>query len=178
MQTGNRASIRYANALLSLAKEAKITTKVSEDAVYIIKTLQGSKDLKNLLQSPLINTEDKKQILENVFTDVQNVTSSLFGVLASNLRFNLLENIMQQYLDLLDSENGFVQAEVVSAIPLTDALRTKILMKVKTLSGKEGKLKESIDPKIIGGFVLRVGDSEYNASVLNQFEKLRTELVN
>ncbi|MBU2526529.1 MAG: ATP synthase F1 subunit delta [Bacteroidetes bacterium] len=178
MQTGNRASIRYANALLSLAKEAKATAKVSDDAIYIIKTLQGSKDLKNLLQSPLVQTEDKKQILEHVFTDVQNVTSSLFGVLASNRRLDLLENIMQRYLDQLDSENGFVQAEVISAIPLTDALRTKILMKVKAISGKEGKLKERVDPKIIGGFVLRVGDSEYNASVLNQFEKLRTQLVN
>lgn len=178
MRTGNRAAQRYAAALLELAKEAKATTQVAEDARLIVETVVQNPGLKALLKSPVIQTENKKKVLEEVFSKAAKPTQNLFAVLAANSRFELLSLIMQSYNELLDAENGFVNAEVITAVPLTDALRTKILVKVKSISGKEGKLTEKVEPAIIGGFILRVGDLEYNASILNQFETLQTQLVN
>lgn len=178
MRTGNRAAHRYAAALLELAKEGKVTTKVADDAQFIVDTIAQNHGLKALLKSPVIQADDKKKVLAEVFSKATIPTQNLFEVLASNSRFELLSLIMQNYNELLDAENGFVNAEVTTAVPLTNALRMKILAKVKSISGKEGKLTEKVNPDIIGGFVLRVSDLEYNASILNQFKNLRTQLVN
>lgn len=178
MRTGNRAAQRYANALLELAKERKETANVANDARLIVATLEENKNLQSLLKNPVVQTEDKKEVLLQVFSKTAKSTLNLFTVLAENSRFELLANIMGNYNLLLDAESGFISAEVITAIPLTDALRTKVLVKVKALSGKEGKLHEKVDPALIGGFVLRVGDMEYNASILNQFENLQSKLVN
>jgi F-type H+-transporting ATPase subunit delta len=116
--------------------------------------------------------------LTEVFDKVQGLTLHTFGVLSNNRRLDLLEEVLESYLLALNSQKGFVNASVTTAVPLTDALRVKILAKVKALSGNEGLLTENIDENIIGGFVLRVGDIEYNASLKHQFDQLKEVLVN
>lgn len=174
----NRAAARYASALLELANEAKTQEKVAADAREILRVIEENKDLQSLLKSPIVKPDDKKDILTNVFDKVQGLTLHTIGVMSNNRRLDLLEEVLESYLLALNSEKGFVNASVTTAVPLTDALRIKILTKVKALSGKEGLLTENIDENIIGGFVLRVGDIEYNASLKNQFDQLKEVLVN
>ncbi|PJB12774.1 MAG: ATP synthase F1 subunit delta [Flavobacteriales bacterium CG_4_9_14_3_um_filter_40_17] len=174
----NRAAARYAEALLELANEAKIQEKIAADAREILKVIGENKDLRALLKSPIVKPEVKKDILTEVFSNVQKLTLQTFGVLSNSRRFDLLEEVLESYLLALNSEKGFVSASVTTAVPLTDALRVKILAKVKALSGNEGLLTENIDENIIGGFVLRVGDIEFNASLKHQFDQLKEVLVN
>lgn len=174
----NRAAARYADALLELANEAGSQEKIAADAREILKVIGENKDLQSLLKSPVVKPEDKKAILTEVFDKTQKLTLHAFGVLSNSRRLDLLEEVLESYLLALNSEKGLVSASVTTAVPLTGALRVKILAKVKSLTGKEGLLSENIDENIIGGFVLRVGDIEYNASLKHQFDQLKEVLVN
>lgn len=174
----NRVAARYADALLELANEAKIQEQIATDAREILKVIGENKDLKALLKSPVVKPQDKENILTEVFRNVQKLTLHTFGVLSNSRRFDLLEEVLESYLLALRTEKGFVEASVTTAVPLSDALRIKILAKVKSLTGKEGQLSENIDKNIIGGFILRVGDIEYNASLKHQFNQLKEVLAN
>lgn len=174
----NRAAARYADALLELANEAKIQEQIAMDAREILKVIGQNKDLQSLLKSPVVKPEVKKDVLTEVFDKVQKLTLHTFGVLSNSRRFDLLEEVMESYLSALNKEKGFVEASVTTAVPLSDVLRIKILAKVKSLTGKEGQLSENIDKNIIGGFILRVGDIEYNASLKHQFNQLKEVLAN
>jgi len=72
---------------------------------------------------------------------------------------------------------GTQVATVTTAIPLTSDLKTKVLAKVKELTGKEAEVKNIIDETILGGFILRVGDIQYNASIANKLDKLKREFT-
>src|SRR5690606_27218589 len=91
-------------------------------------------------------------------------------------RGGLLEKVAKNYISLYNTSINAVEAVVITAIELDDVLEQKVLTKVKELTGAtEVNLINKVDPAIIGGFVLRVGDTQYDASIANNFEELRKE---
>ncbi|MDG1713952.1 F0F1 ATP synthase subunit delta, partial [Lacinutrix sp.] len=78
---------------------------------------------------------------------------------------------------LFDKLTGTELATVTTTLPLTEDLKVKVLAKVKELTGKEVAVENIIDENILGGFVLRVGDLQYDASILNQLSKLKREFI-
>ena len=175
---GSKAASRYAKALLSLAKDQNIETQVNEDMNLIRNTIAGSNDLRVFLKSPVIKEEKKSTALAAVFKDVNNVTSGLFGILLENNRVGLLPLVASTYNRLYDTMHGIQLAKVTTAIPLTPLLEEKIQHKVKELTGNTAKIKNIVNPEIIGGFILRVGDIEYNASVAAQLNSIKREFTN
>ena len=85
-------------------------------------------------------------------------------------------DVAKSYVQLYNDEQGVKVATVITAVPLSSELEAKVMAKVKQLTGSEKvTLKNEIDPSIIGGFILRVGDIQYNASIANQFGNLKRE---
>jgi F-type H+-transporting ATPase subunit delta len=80
-----------------------------------------------------------------------------------------------QYKQLYDQLNNKEEATVTTAVPMTSAMEAKVMAKLKTLSSKEISLKKTVDETILGGFILRVGDQQYNASVSNQLNELKNK---
>jgi F-type H+-transporting ATPase subunit delta len=175
---GSRAAARYAKALLSLAKDKNVTKEVNEDMSLISKTIKDSSDLQAFLKSPVVKNSMKKNALLEIFRSVNGVTSGLFAVLIENNRLDILPLVAKEYSRLFDEMNGVQVAKVTTAIPLTPALEAKIQQKVKELTGHEAKIENIIDESIIGGFILRVGDIQYNGSVSAQLTNLKRELQN
>ena len=99
----------------------------------------------------------------------------LFQTLAQNKRIDLLEEISLQYKRLYDQLNNKEDATVTTAVPMTPAMEAKVTAKLKTLSSKDINLKKIVDETILGGFILRVGDQQYNASVSNQLNELKNK---
>ena len=97
----------------------------------------------------------------------------MIDALISNKRINLLDDIAEQYAILFDESQGKQLAVVTTAIPLTDELRSKVLAKVNDLTKNEVIIENKIDESIIGGFILRLGDLQYNASIANQLNTLK-----
>jgi F-type H+-transporting ATPase subunit delta len=172
-----RAAIRYAKAVLDLAKDQKSAPAVNDDMKSIANAVEASKELNDMLQSPVIPTATKKSALLAVFKDLNKLSVNLIDTLISNQRINVLGDVAQKYNQLFDQEQGTQVAKVTSAVPLTDELKKLVLVKVKELTGKDAEIHNIVDESILGGFILRVGDLQYDASIANKLSKLKREFT-
>ncbi len=170
---GTRAALRYAKATLSLAKDNGLADKVNSDLLLINKTVSENSDLMEMLHNPIIKSSAKKLALNQIFTkNIEGITMNLINLLIENKRLSLLTLVAKEYLILHNELKGIEVARVTSAVPLTKELEAKILKKIKQISDKKITLKNIIDPSIIGGFILRVGDKQFDSSVSNQLNSL------
>ena len=174
---GARAAIRYAKAVLSLASDRKSADVVNADMKLIVDTIAQSKDLRDAVQSPVISSSVKKSVLLEVFKKSNKTTLSLIDTLILNNRIAILSDVAVKYNELFDQSKGIELATVTTAIPLTDALKQKVLAKAKELTGKDIEVESIVDESILGGFILRIGDIQYNASISNQLNKLKREFT-
>jgi F-type H+-transporting ATPase subunit delta len=175
---GSRAAIRYAKAIIEMAQGVGNAAQVNSDMALIATTINDNKELQDFIGSPEVKADVKESALKEIFAGSQNITQGLFRLLHENKRFGILGLVAQQYTIQFDELNGREEAVVTTAVPLTAELEAKVLAKAKTLSDKELVLKNIVDPSIIGGFILKVGDRQYNASVANSLTTLKRELSN
>lgn len=173
----SRAAIRYAKAILSLAKEQKASEAVNADMSLIAQTIAESKDLNRILKSAVIKTDLKRTALVNIFSDINELSTKVFDLLISNNRLSILGDVATTYNELFDNVNGKEKASVTTAMPMTSELELKVLAKIKELTNKAVELENIVDENILGGFILRIGDKQYNASIANQLNKLKREFT-
>jgi F-type H+-transporting ATPase subunit delta len=176
--SGIRSAIRYAKAILEIADSKGVASEVSADMTLIAKTITGNTELTHFIQNPLIKTDTKKDVVIEVFASVNPVTQSLFHLLLENKRFEILAAIAVEYNNLFDVMNGVEVAKVTTAFSMDAALEAKVLAKIATFSDKKVTIENTVDASIIGGFILRIGDKQYNASVANRLNVLKRELSN
>jgi F-type H+-transporting ATPase subunit delta len=174
----SRAAIRYAKAILEISLSNGNAVNVNEDMLSIVTSIAGSAELIDFLSSPIISSEVKMNALSEVFVTVQSETKSLFRLLHDNKRFEILAQVASQYNTLFDQMNNVEVAKVTTAFPITADLESKVLAKIATISDKKITIENIVDPKIIGGFILRIGDKQYNASVANGLQELKREFSN
>jgi len=173
-----RAAIRYATAILDLSDSKGVTEIVNNDMKSIASTIKGNAELNTFIQNPTIKVEVKEKALLEVFATVDNVTKGLLHLLFENKRFGILDVIATEYSRLFDIKNNVEVAKVTTAVAMDAALEAKVLAKIATLSDKKITIENIVDPAIIGGFILRIGDQQYNASVANRLQVLKRELSN
>lgn len=172
----SRAAIRYAKAILQKATEDSTEAVLFGDMQSVFYTIEGSRELQSVLQSPVIKANDKKEALLKIFSGQSQITHSLINILVANKRTPLLGKVAKSFIDLYNEQEGVKVATVTTAVPLSDEMERKVMDKVKELTGSEKvTLRSEIDPAIIGGFILRVGDIQYNASIANQLGNLKRE---
>ena len=176
--SGTRAAIRYAKAILDMANASGVMQEVYNDMVLISSTIKENEELNTFIQNPTISVVVKESALTEVFATINGLTKGLFHLLFENKRFEILQDIALQYITQADVLNGLQVAVVTTAIPLDADLEAKVTDKIKEFSDKKITIENIIDPSIIGGFILRVGDKQYNASVANRLQVLKRELSN
>ena len=176
--SNTRAAIRYAKAVLELAVENKAADKVEKDMRHLGTTIEENVELQQLLDSPIINTEVKEKTLLEVFKGGHTITQGLIKTLAGNKRISLLGEVSHQYIKLYEQMKGEDVAHVTTAVPLTAELEKKVLSQVKKITSNKVTLENKVDQDIIGGFILRVGDLQYDASVANKLNRLKREFTN
>lgn len=176
--SGIRAALRYAKAILEIADSKSVASEVSADMSLIATTIVGNPELMHFIHNPLVITETKKNAISEIFSNVNPVTQSLFHLLLVNKRFEILATIAIEYNNLFHEMNGFEVAKVTTAFPMDAALEAQVLAKIATFSDKKITIENTIDTSIIGGFILRIGDKQYNASVANRLHVLKRELSN
>lgn len=174
----SRAAIRYAKAILEIAQDNNNADKVLADMNSVTLSVNGSQELKDFLDNPVVNGQVKFVALNEIFASVQNETKGLFQLLLANKRFDILPSITRQFVSLYNEANGIELAVVTTAVPLSSDLEVKVLAKVREFSSKQVTLTNVVDPSIIGGFILRIGDKQYNASVSNRLQQLKREFSN
>lgn len=175
---GTRAAQRYAKAILDLAKEQNISEVVYKDMESISKTISASEELQNVLSSAVIKNKLKSNALNEIFKDTHSVTIGAFDLLLENNRIGILKAVAQKYIQLYNELNNIQVAKVTTAIPLDAPLEEKIQKKILEITGNSATIESIVDPSIIGGFILRIGDLQYNASVAKSLNTLRREFNN
>ena len=174
----SKINVRYAKAFFVLAKEKGLTQELRKDARLISSVCESSSDFKLLLESPVIKTSQKSEALRRIFEGKIHALSINFLLLiAENKRENYIPGIFRYLEDLYRREEGVKSAVLTSALPLNELL----VVQIKEILEKEFKskveLSQKVDEKLIGGFVLRVEDKQYDASLSTQLKKIREQLL-
>jgi len=176
--SNTRAAIRYAKAILDLAIDNNATAAIEEDMHAIINTIADSKELQDTLVSPVISGAVKKSILEEIFSNSHEISKGLIKMLVVNKRIDILDQVALKYVILNQERKGKDTAYITTAVPINDALEQKVLKQVALLTGNDVTVKNKVDERIIGGFVLRVGDLQYDASIASKLQALNREFTN
>jgi F-type H+-transporting ATPase subunit delta len=172
------ASRRYASALLSAAEEGQFLDQIIGELKQIREVLANSRDLVHALRSPLIKGDKKIHILEEIFRDSVGEKMHLFlSLIALKKRAGLLPEIIDEFQALLDEKRGIVNAEVTSAVTLSDDQVSVLVAKLTASTGKTIRAKMSVNEDLIGGVAVKIGDTIYDGSVSHQLEMLKHSLM-
>ena len=175
----NIVSLRYAKALIDLCNEENLTDEVYNDMKEMKNLLFESYELRNFLKTPQIDDKTKSRLIKKIFEPhFQQLTVSFFTLLIRKGRSNLIIYIVLQLIDLYREQTGIVVAQVKTATPLTEAMRQKIIDKVRAATGREQvELEEMVDKTLLGGFKLYYNGKSYDASVKKELEKIKSVLT-
>ena len=174
-----RASLRYAKAILNLAQDTKSESKVDADMKLIAKTIEENHDFEVMLRSPILKAKDKMKVLRALFDGkIDNITLGFFNLLEDNKRISMLESIAKQYSIIYDFLKNMQVAKVTTAVAITKDIEDKVLAKIVELTGDKANIENEVNPDIIGGFILRLGDVQYDASISNYLNAMKKEFDN
>ena len=174
---GTRASLRYAKATLAYAQEAKAAQLVADDFTSLAHLLSENEELYSALENRMLPASKKEEILKQLLPEASEQTQQFFKLLVQNNRMELLIPTCESYLLLYADYQGEVKATITSAVVLSPELEEKVLLEAKKLSDKKAILENIIDPSIIGGYILKIGDMQYDASIAQQLKSIKTTLT-
>jgi len=175
MHQNSKAAKRYAKALLSYAIEQKELETVAEEMKLIAATCATSPDLVTLLKSPVVKSKKKRKILAEIFVGkIGTTTLNFLKLVTRKKREDQLPEIANAFQRVYREHQGIVTAEIATAVPLNDEGRKKALAIITHLYDNV-ELTEKVDKTMIGGFIIRVGDKQYDESVSRKLNSLRRE---
>ena len=151
---------------------------VEQDMRVLADVVRENRELSAILGSPVVRPEKKEAIVGSVFQGAQPLTASFLAQLARKGRAGLLAQMAEAYLALVREERGIVLAEVVTATPLNESSRSEINALIGKIHEGGVELSEKVDPHLIGGFKLRVGDRMIDASVFQSLRTMHRNLTN
>lgn len=165
---------RYARALYETAQENDQVDAVDEDVALIRQSLQNARDLRLLFERPIVRREKKEQVTVALFEErVEPLTLRFLRLLIHKKRDTIVPEVMQAYEHLRDDQQGLVEATARTAVPLGETERKKLVEELEALTDKNIRLQVQEDASLIGGLVVRIGDTVYDGSVEHQLETLR-----
>jgi len=173
-----KVSIRYAQSLLDSAIEKNNLDDVYNDVKLIASTLKSYSELRRVFTNPTIRSKTKTSILNEVFKGKVNAdTISFLNFIVEKSREDLLFSIMLKFIQLYNEHLGLAEAEVRIAFDFSEGQKHALKEKLEKLVNKKINFTYSIDPQIIGGFVARVDDTVFDASVSHQLEILKKQFI-
>ena len=167
---------RYAQGLLDFTQETGNTASVFGEMGDLVKTIEGSKDLKNFFSSPIIDVKKKISVASEIFKSFSPVSQNLIQLVIKHGRESQLQNIAQAFINKVEDMNGVQRISLTSAQPLSQSNIDSILKSTDLVNhNNKFDVKTIINPDILGGYVLRVGDQQIDASVRSKLNNIKKE---
>lgn len=174
----SKITVRYAKALFELAKEKQLTEAIKKDMVFIQLIAKSVDDFKFLIESPIIKSKKKQEIFRLMFgKSVEKLTLDFLFLILKNKREVYLSDIARNFLDLARKNLGIKSANFVSAIEISAAEVEEIKQITEKVFNTKIELILDIRPELIGGFVLRVEDQQFDASVSSRLKFVKRHLI-
>ena len=174
---GTKVAVRYAKALLEIAIENNSIDAVLGDMQFLSKTIGESHEFELLIASPIVNSSKKLDIFGKVFGSFEKVSMSFITLITKNGREVYLPAIADSFDAQVKAHRGIIPMTITSAVALDEATKKQIIAKVQATVEGQLDIEEKIDESLIGGFVVRMGDTQIDASVLSQFNNLKQRLT-
>ncbi|MGE5455265.1 MAG: F0F1 ATP synthase subunit delta [Methylocystaceae bacterium] len=168
---------RYAEAIFSIAQEVQSVDSFETELIEVASLLEASSDLAEYLYHPLIPARAKRETAEQLFAD--RLSSSILDfikLVIDKRRERYLVAISEEYTTLADEARNIIKAELTTAMPLSDAEINEITTKLSASTGKNIRLQVKIDPSLLGGIKIRVGDRVIDASVAKKLAMLKSDM--
>lgn len=172
-----RVAARYAEALLRTAKPGGTLAGCAESYAGVLEVMAASRDLVIFLDSPQVREQEKKEVLKKVFGPrLEPVLLDFFNLLIDRNRIELLRDIGEVFAELVEADQGLVRARVVTAIALPADLEAKLRDKLAQVTGKTVILDKKVDPAVLGGVCVTLGDRIIDGTVRTNLDRLRKTL--
>lgn len=169
---------RYAKALLALAGENNLLERSYADLKLVNEVFSMHKELKVLLKSPVVRITRKQAVIRHLFENkLHPLILNYMLIIVRKQRGHLLDGISGSYLKVYKQMLGIETVRITTAAPLDEKIREKALLASRELTPHEIEFEENVNPDIIGGFILDMGDMQYNASVQYRMARLRKHLM-
>jgi F-type H+-transporting ATPase subunit delta len=168
---------RYAQAVFQIAVESDELERWLDDLTQLADAITNE-EFGQTLSAPRISMAQKESLIrESLGPTVGPLALNLICLLASRGQVNVLPGIADRFQDMLDVHQGVERAEVVSAVSLTDAQRDQVTQMLNDFSGRDVRLTTRVDPDILGGLVVRIGDRVMDGSARSRLQNMRRELA-
>ena len=171
-------ALRYANAIFELAAEERDIDRVAADFQTLKALLQNSPDLRRLVRAPVFSREEQAKGMEAVLVraGAGDLTRKLVLLLAQKRRLFALADVIRAFEQLLARHRGEIAAEVTSARELSGAELSELRNMLKDKLGREPRITANVEPKLLGGLVLKVGSRMIDSSLRTKLDSLRAAM--
>lgn len=173
----SKISVRYAKALFLSALEEKSLDDVIKD-VALLKEAFAAPGFADMLLSPVIKTSEKKNLIKVVYSDnISALSLSFLNLVFTNSREAYLEGILRNFVDLYRKHNGIKNAELVISAGVSEEYKLKFHKLLEEVFKQKIELSSKINPDIIGGFILKVDDEQFDASISSALSRIKKNLL-
>ena len=177
MINSSKVAKRYAKALLDYSIEKHEEDNFVQEISSLVEVVRENPDLRALLHSPIVRMEIKRKVLQEVFSERSATLNLLIEILVENKRVSDLYDIAREYIIQYNRYKGKTTAYLTTAVELPESLKAQFVQKAIALSGgKKITLESRVEPQLIGGFILRIDDLQYNASIAHKLYGIKEQL--
>jgi F-type H+-transporting ATPase subunit delta len=174
-----RLANRYAKALFELALEEQKLEAVVKDMQLIDAVIAENRELYLLLKSPVVKANKKNAIFKTLFgKEIDPMSLRFISLIAQNGREVIIQQVAESLIQIYNDYKGLTDAWVSSATTLEKDAKEALLSMLKNLSGKEVRLHEFVNADLLGGFVVKLGDYQYDASTKTLIRRLKDNIKN
>ncbi len=174
----SRIGVRYAKALYLLGKERNTLNKLYEDVTAIYKVVKTSKELQSFLNSPVIKDKQKIQTIKKVFDkQINEDLVNLFCLMIKNKRGGYITLALLSFTDLFREEHNIKKATITTTSPMGTDLFEQINQKLSKSMDAKIEIEGNIDQSLLGGFVLKINNQQYDASIKRKLANIKKELL-
>ncbi len=170
---------RYADALVKIARDGKLTfEKISKDLNLIKEILEQSKDLQAVLINPVVSVDDKKEIIEKVFKkEIDILIINFLKLLTDKNKFDVFEDVLEAYNKAIDSINNIKKVSVTSAVTMPKDAQSRLKQKLEEKLNANVVLDLNINKDIIAGLVIKIDDNVIDMSLKHKLEDLSKSIT-
>jgi F-type H+-transporting ATPase subunit delta len=170
-------SIRYAKAMMSAGVDSHCLDELKTDMELISATIRENQLFRQILDNPVFKPQQKRKVMGELFEKrIHPLTLNLINLIIRNRRDTLLADVARNFIDLYEKIKGIKRAHVVSVTDMDETAKRQLQQQLNVLFKADLQMTAETNPNLLGGFILRVGDQQYDASLSSALKRMKKTL--